>query len=132
MMAGRLLWTLLALGGIWAAVTLVSLFSPDLVSGSEQGHIPIAAMFTWFWGVMATISVLNEMMRQSSSLKVWMGISISTLIIWLSVTLVSLLGPVMITGSDPTQIPIAAILAPIGGALVTSVICAFMQLLVNK
>lgn len=37
-------------------------------------------------------------------------------------TLVSIYAPVMITGSDPTRVPIAAIVAPIAGAILTGAI----------
>jgi hypothetical protein len=32
-----MLWTAIGIGGIWVAVLLISLFAPDLVSGSEPG-----------------------------------------------------------------------------------------------
>ena len=33
--------------GIWTAVVLISVLAPDLVSGSEHEHLPIAAFATW-------------------------------------------------------------------------------------
>jgi hypothetical protein len=44
-----MLWTAIGIGGIWIAVLLISLLAPDLVSGSEQQHLPVAAFATWFW-----------------------------------------------------------------------------------
>src|SRR5215204_4251098 len=44
-----MLWTAIGIGGIWVGVLLISLFAPDLVSGSEQQHLPLAAFTTWFW-----------------------------------------------------------------------------------
>jgi hypothetical protein len=38
-----MLWTAIGIGGIWVAVVLISLFSPDMVSGSEQEHQKVAA-----------------------------------------------------------------------------------------
>jgi hypothetical protein len=38
-----MLWTAIGIGGIWVAVLLLSLLAPDLVSGSEQQHFPVAA-----------------------------------------------------------------------------------------
>jgi hypothetical protein len=38
-----MLWTAIGIAGIWVAVLLISLFAPDLVSGSEQEHLPVAA-----------------------------------------------------------------------------------------
>ena len=45
---------LIAVGGIWTAVAAISLLSPDMVSGSEQQHMPVAAFATWVWGAVAT------------------------------------------------------------------------------
>jgi hypothetical protein len=37
------------LARIWIAVAAISIFSPDLVSGSEQDQVPIAALLIWVW-----------------------------------------------------------------------------------
>ena len=39
-------WTLAGIAAIWVAVTLISLLSPDMVTGSEQQHLPAAARTT--------------------------------------------------------------------------------------
>jgi hypothetical protein len=49
-----MLWTAVGIGGIWTAVLLLSLLAPDLVSGSKQEHLPVAAFTTWFWGGVGT------------------------------------------------------------------------------
>jgi hypothetical protein len=41
-----MLWTAVGIGGIWVAVLLLSLLAPDLVSGSQQQHLPVAAFTT--------------------------------------------------------------------------------------
>jgi hypothetical protein len=51
-----MLWTAIGIGGIWVAVLLISLLAPDLVSGPEQQHLPVAAFSTWFWGGIGTWS----------------------------------------------------------------------------
>ena len=43
-----------ALGVVWAAVVAISVLSPDLVSGSEQEHLPVVAFGTWIWGMVAS------------------------------------------------------------------------------
>jgi hypothetical protein len=48
-----MLWTAIGCGGIWVAVVVISVFAPDLVSGSEQEHLPVAALTTWFGAVWA-------------------------------------------------------------------------------
>jgi hypothetical protein len=58
-----MLWTAIGIGGIWIAVLLISLLAPDLVSGSEQQHLPVAAFATWFWGGIGTLVLLWAMGR---------------------------------------------------------------------
>jgi hypothetical protein len=58
-----MLWTAIGIGGIWVAVLLLSLLAPDLVSGSEQDHLPVAAFTTWFWGGVGTLVFLWVMGR---------------------------------------------------------------------
>jgi hypothetical protein len=40
-------WTAAGIAGIWVAVTVVSLGAPDMVTGSEQERLPVAALSTW-------------------------------------------------------------------------------------
>jgi hypothetical protein len=47
-------WTAAGIAGIWVAVALISVFAPDMVSGSEQQHLPVAAFGSWLWGLAAT------------------------------------------------------------------------------
>lgn len=126
-----MVWLTVALGAIWVGVTLVSIFAPDFVSGSEQEHLPFPAFFTWIAGAVATRSVLNEMLRRRQGKidpnYIWGGIAIGTAAIWLAVTLVSIFVPEMETGTDPTRIPIAALLAPIGGAIATAMVCSYAR-----
>jgi hypothetical protein len=49
------LWTVAGIVGIWVAVALISLLAPDMVTGSEQQHLAVAAFGTWVWGLIATI-----------------------------------------------------------------------------
>jgi hypothetical protein len=63
-MQERLTWMVVSLASIWLSVALISIFAPDFVSGSEQEHIPLAALITWISGLFATRSVLSELMRR--------------------------------------------------------------------
>jgi len=58
-----MLWTAIGIGGIWIAVLLISLLAPDMVTGSEQQHLPVAAFATWFWGGIGTLVLLWAMGR---------------------------------------------------------------------
>jgi hypothetical protein len=118
-----MLWTAIGIGGIWVAVLLISLLAPDMVSGSEQQHLPVAAFATWFWGGIGTLVVLWAMGRLRGSARwqpIWIGLSVATLGIWALATILAITLPVMVTGSDPTRIPFAAIFAPVAAAMLTS------------
>ena len=118
-----MLWTAIGIGGIWVGVLLISLFAPDLVSGSEQEHLPVAAFTAWFWGGVGTLVLLLAMSRlrgRSGWQPIWIGLSVVTLVIWAVATILGIALPVMETGTDPTQIPLAAIFAPVAAAMVTA------------
>jgi hypothetical protein len=118
-----MLWTAIGIGGIWVAVLLLSLLAPDLVSGSQQEHLPIAAFTTWFWGGVGTLVLLWAMGRlrgRAGWQPIWIGLSVATLGIWAVATILGSTLPVMVTGTDPTQIPFAAIVAPPAAAMLTA------------
>jgi len=118
-----MLWTAIGIGGIWVAVLLLSLLAPDLVSGSQQDHLPVAAFTTWFWGGVGTLVFLLFMGRlrgSATSQPIWIGMSVVTVGIWAVATILGITLPVMETGTDPTRIPLAAILAPVAAAVLTA------------
>jgi hypothetical protein len=118
-----MLWTAIGIGGIWVAVLLLSLLAPDLVSGSEQDHLPVAAFTTWFWGAVGTLVFLWVMGRLRGSVRwqpVWIGFSVVTLAIWAVATVLGIILPVIVTGTDPTRVPVAAIFAPVAAAMLTA------------
>jgi hypothetical protein len=113
----------IGIGGIWIGVLLISLLAPDLVSGSQQDHLPVAAFTTWFWGGVGTMVLLWAMSRLRGSARwqpIWIGLSLVTLGIWTLATILAITLPVMVTGTDPTRIPFAAIFAPIAAAMLTA------------
>ncbi|HLM28593.1 MAG TPA: hypothetical protein VK360_01625 [Acidimicrobiales bacterium] len=115
-------WTAAGIAGIWVAVLLISLLAPDMVSGSEQEHLPVAAFSTWIWGLAATGAFLWTMGRlrgHASRRPIWTGFAVATLAIWLVATILGIALPRFETGSDPTRIPIAALVAPVAAALLT-------------
>jgi hypothetical protein len=118
-----MLWTAIGIGGIWVAVLLISVFAPDLVSGSQQEHLPIAAITTWFWGGIGTVAFLWAMSRlrgDSVWRSTWVGLAIATLAVWGVATILALTLPVSETGSDPTRLPLAALFAPAAAAMLTA------------
>ena len=118
-----MLWTAIGIGGIWIAVLLISLLAPDLVSGSEQQHLPVAAFATWFWGGIGTLVLLWAMGRLRGNARwqpIWIGLSVATLGIWALATILAITLPEMVTGTDPTRIPFAALFAPPAAAMLTA------------
>jgi hypothetical protein len=123
----RFLSTGLAVAAIWVAVTLASVFAPDLVSGTQQEHIPIVALLAWIGGLSATKSVLSFSRRGVLPERwMWFAYAGAVGVLWAAVALVSISVPVMVTGTDPTSIPIAGIIAPFAGAAATGLIGEFV------
>jgi hypothetical protein len=117
-----MVWTTVGLAAIWLAVLLISLFAPDLVSGSQHEHLPLAAFGTWLWGVVATIGLLwgqGRLRGDALRRPLWTGLSVTVVVIWAVATALSLTLPVFRTGSDPTELPLGALVAPMGAAALT-------------
>jgi hypothetical protein len=112
----------LTLVGIWLAVVFTSIFAPDMVTGSTQDHFPVALVVALLAGLAATRSVVRAFSHGLGGTSRWGVYALMVAGVWLAVTLVSIYTPVMITGSDPTRVPIAAIVAPIAGAILTGAI----------
>jgi hypothetical protein len=117
-----MLWSMVGLAGTWTAVVLNSVLAPDMVSGSEQEHLPVAAFTAPLWGLIATGGFLWAMgkLRGSGSRRpIWIGLAVATLTVWLVAAILSIALPVVETGSDPTRLPIAAMVSPVAAAVLT-------------
>jgi hypothetical protein len=116
-------WTVAGVAVIWIAVALISVLSPDMVSGSEQEHLPVAAFATWISGVVGTGAFFWMMGKLRGSVTrrpVWIGLSVTTMAIWTVATILSIVLPVVETGSDPTRLPVGAMVAPVAAAMLTA------------
>jgi hypothetical protein len=51
----------------------------------------------------------------------WIGLSSVTLGIWALATIIAIALPVVETGSDPTQIPVGAVIGPVAAAMLTAI-----------
>jgi len=120
-----------AIGGIWVAILLSSAFAPDFVSGSEHEHLTLAAYGDWIWGLVATAFVIlaieDGIRRRAANPTPWIALAIAVVAIWIGVLVISLTGPTMVTGSDPTTIPFAALGAPILGVFLTWFACSLVK-----
>jgi len=116
-------WTVAGVAVIWVAVALISAFSPDMVSGSEQEHLPVAAFATWISGVVGTGAffwMMGKLRGRVTRRPVWIGLSVTTMAIWTVATILSIVLPVVETGSDPTRLPVGAMVAPVAAAMLTA------------
>jgi hypothetical protein len=121
-----------SLGGIWLGVAALSLLAPDMVSGSEQQHLPMAALTSWLWGSVATVAVFRSTagaVRSPARATLHRPLALVVAAVWLLAAAVGVLGPVMVTGSDPTRIPLCAFLAPIVATVLTVLARSAVELL---
>jgi hypothetical protein len=117
-----MIWTAVGIAGIWVAVVLISTLAPDMVTGSEQEHMPIAAATCWLWGLVSTIGfvwAMSQLRGRASRRPIWVGLTIVTLVLWLAATILSTTLPVVETGTDPTRLPIGALVTPLAAAVLT-------------
>ena len=49
----------------------------------------------------------------------WVGLATAVVGVWGVALVVSVVSPVLVTGTDPTELPVWALAAPVGAALVT-------------
>jgi hypothetical protein len=117
------LWTVAGIAGIWVAVTLISFLAPDMVSGSEQQHLPVAAFGAWLWGLAATgafVWGMGKLRGDGARQPFWIGLAAVTAVLWLAATVLAIALPVVETGTDPTRIPVGAMVAPVAAAALTT------------
>jgi hypothetical protein len=123
----RFLFAGLSVAAIWLATLATVLWSPDMITGSEHEHLPIAAMTDWLYAAIATGLVLMAFSRRTrgATRSLWAGLTMAVATIWAVVALASLYAPTFITGSDPTTVPIAVLVAPVAGMTATAFVSIF-------
>jgi hypothetical protein len=119
---GRMLPAAVAVGGLWLAMALSSVFAPDLISAS-QDQVPIVALTIWPWGAVATGFVLFGAAFPTRDRMARWGLPVAVLGIWGAVALVSIFAPSIVAGSDGTIVPVAGLFSPVAGALATGYAC---------
>jgi hypothetical protein len=116
-------WTAGGIAGIWVAVAIISVFAPDMVTGSEQEHLPVAAFSTWLWGLVATgafVWAMGRLRGSAARRPIWIGLAAATVAVWLVATVLGVALPRVETGSDPTRIPIGAMVSPVAAMVLTA------------
>jgi len=121
----RSMWVGTAVAAVWVAVGVLSIFAPDLVSGTQQEHVPVAALLTWLWGGLATGLILLAGAVGDTSGDRWRGVATVIAVMWGVVAVAGIWSPILETGTDPTRVPLAAIFAPVAGAIGTAFVCVY-------
>jgi hypothetical protein len=123
----RFLMVGIAAAAVWLSIGLSSLFTPDMITGTEQEHIPITALTMWLWGAIATgLILMTGGMGRGLADGRWRALAAVSVAIWGVVAAASIWSPELVTGTDPTRIPIAALIAPVAGAIATAFTCLFV------
>ena len=107
--------------GSWPRAWTTGRWRPGWVTGSEQQHLPVGAFGAWFWGLAATGAFFWGMGRLRGNAvrqPFWIGLAVATTVIWGVATVLSIALPVYVTGSDPTRLPIGAMVSPVAAASV--------------
>lgn len=107
-----------AVAGIVGSAALLSVFAPDLVTGSAHDHLPIGALVTWPLALVAIGYVLMASPAGGLDRR-----SFAIGLTWLVAAAVGVLGPELVTGTDPTHVPLATILAPVVAVVITGFAC---------
>ena len=118
----------LTVAGIWLATAAASVWSPVMITGVEHERLAVAAVIDWFPAAIASGLVLMAFSRRTrgASRSLWLGFLIAIGSIWAAVACVSIFSPALVTGSDPTTVPIAVFAAPMGGVIATAFASVFV------
>lgn len=107
-------WWLGATCSVALAVFLASVFSPDMVTGAPQEQLALPAILDWMWGAVAIGYLAAAGPGRSDP-----TLAVTVAVVWFAVAGTSIFAPSLVTGTDPTSIPIAALVAPVVGAIIT-------------
>jgi putative oligomerization/nucleic acid binding protein len=126
----------IALGCIVISWIFGSIFAPHLVTtggsadtGYTHQHIPLVAFSVWIWYMIAIAMVLPAAMKgiraKVTDRAGWTLLGLGIGGIWLAVMFISIFVPVTVVGTAPwlTWFPFAAMFAPLGGVIVTGLLC---------
>jgi len=125
------LMTGIALACIVVSGILGSIFSPNLVTGSQHEQIPIAAFVGWIFDLIAIGMVVTVAMQGIRAEVIdrapWTLLGLGVGAIWLAVMVVAIFAPVWVTGTDSTELPIWGGLSAIAGIVLTGILCNFVK-----
>ena len=73
----------------------------------------LAATGAFVWG-------MGRLRGNAARQPFWVGLAAATMAVWGVATVLSIALPVYVTGSDPTRLPIGAMVSPVAAALLTT------------
>ena len=83
----------LAVAAIWVSTLVFSIFAPVLMAARSR--------------------------RADDDPARWLGFELSVAVVWAVVALAGIFAPDLVTGSDPTRVPLAALVTPVAGMVAT-------------
>jgi len=120
----------IALVCIWVSVVLASIFSPAMVTGTQHDHLAVA-WGDWVWGMVATgvvvAAVINGIRAGAIARASWVILGVTVSVAWLWALFSSIFTPSLVTGTDPTVLPLAAMGTPIIAMVFTIVMCNIVR-----
>ena len=118
------------LAPVWLSALAVALWAPALVTGSEQSSFPVGALFAPLAALVATPHVLRAVALSDADRPPGRRFVVGFLwALWGFAAVVAITSPETVTGSDPTRIPLAAMISPLVAFLVTRALHEWPQLL---
>jgi len=121
----------IALACICVSGVLGSIFTPKLVTGMQHQQTPVGGFTGWIFDVIAIAMVVSAAMHgiraKVTDRAPWTMLGLGVGAIWLAVMFVAIFAPVFVTGTDPTKLPIWALLAAIAGVVFTWILCNFVK-----
>ena len=111
-----------ALVTIWVTAVVAAVYSPDMISGANHEHLQLAMFFAFPLAAVASGMVLLAagVSRRTSEAGPWTVYAVVTAIAWAGYAVASVFASPMVTGTDPTTIPLAAVIGPVFAVLVTA------------
>ncbi len=124
--SSRFLAVGLAIAVIWLAVLVASVYAPTLIVGANHEQLAVAAMGDWVWGGLATaFLLLAAAFSRPEGTAIWWMVALVTVAIWIVAGLASVFAPSLVTGTDPSTIPLVAMFAPIAAVVATAFLSVF-------
>ena len=123
------LMTGIALGCICISGILGSIYTPNMVTGSQHQAIPLGAFVGWIFDLIAigmvVTTALQGIRARVTERAPWAILGVGA--VWIAGMFVAIFAPVWVTGTDPTELPVWAGLSAIVAVILTGILCNFVK-----